>query len=171
MPSIIDPETLYVDDLPAIWSPVQWELSEEEHIQAVEEQATASLLWTMYAPEAILRLLLGETDIQRLTEKDGAKLFPFPGSQLFGVEEGLPHSLLGQHNGRGDNRTGERPPAYLVDSAEEGATLPQFPVEVVPHPAALGEWPRARCGRGPLAARTGLRRTPRHGRRGHPRHG
>ena len=25
MPSVIDPETLYVDDLPAIWSPVQWD--------------------------------------------------------------------------------------------------------------------------------------------------
>ena len=66
MPSVIDPETLYVDDLPAIWSPVQWELSEEERIQAVEEQATASLLWTMDAPEAILRLLLDETGIERL---------------------------------------------------------------------------------------------------------
>jgi hypothetical protein len=66
MPSIIDPETLYVDDLPAIWSPVQWELSEEERNAAVEEQATASLLWSMDAPEAILRLLLEETAIQRL---------------------------------------------------------------------------------------------------------
>ena len=66
MPSVIDPETLYVDDLPAIWSPVQWELSEEERVQAVEEQATASLLWTMDAPEVILRLLLNETGIQRL---------------------------------------------------------------------------------------------------------
>jgi hypothetical protein len=66
MPSVIDPETLYVDDLPAIWSPVQWELSDEERVQAVEEQATASLLWTMDAPEAILRLLLDETGIQRL---------------------------------------------------------------------------------------------------------
>jgi hypothetical protein len=66
MPSVIDPETLYVDDLPAIWSPVQWELDEQERIQAVEEQATASLLWTMDAPEAILRLLLDETGIQRL---------------------------------------------------------------------------------------------------------
>jgi hypothetical protein len=66
MPSVIDPETMYVDDLPAIWSPVQWELDEEERIKAVEEQATASLLWTMDAPEAILRLLLSETGIQRL---------------------------------------------------------------------------------------------------------
>ncbi|HVM71264.1 MAG TPA: hypothetical protein VMT91_05860 [Anaerolineales bacterium] len=68
MPSVIDPETLYVDNLPAIWSPVQWELSEEERIQAVEDQATASLLWTMDAPEAILRLLLNETAIKRLNE-------------------------------------------------------------------------------------------------------
>jgi hypothetical protein len=66
MPSVIDPETLYVDDLPAIWSPIQWELTEEERVQAVEEQATASLLWTMDAPEAILRLLLGEAGIQQL---------------------------------------------------------------------------------------------------------
>ncbi|MGB8213053.1 MAG: hypothetical protein WCE68_05790 [Anaerolineales bacterium] len=66
MPSVIDPETLYVDDLPAIWSPVQWDLTEEERVQAVEDQATASLLWTMDAPEAILRMLLDETGIQRL---------------------------------------------------------------------------------------------------------
>jgi hypothetical protein len=66
MPSVIDPETLYVDDLPAIWSPVQWELDEEERVKAVEEQATASLLWAMDAPEAILRMLLDETGIQRL---------------------------------------------------------------------------------------------------------
>jgi len=66
MPSTIDPQTLYVDDLPAIWSPVQWDLTDEERVQAVEEQATASLLWTMDAPEAILRLLLEETGIQRL---------------------------------------------------------------------------------------------------------
>ena len=68
MPSIIDPQTLYVDDLPAIWSPVQWELTEAERIQAVEEQATASLLWNMDAPEAILRLLLDETGVERLFE-------------------------------------------------------------------------------------------------------
>lgn len=68
MPSIIDPETLYVDDLPSIWSPVQWELTDEERNTAVEEQATASLLWSMDAPEAILRLLLEETGIERLRQ-------------------------------------------------------------------------------------------------------
>ena len=66
MPSIIDPQTIQVDELPAIWSPVQWELTEEERVEAVNEQVTASLLWTMDAPEAILRLLLNETEIQRL---------------------------------------------------------------------------------------------------------
>lgn len=66
MSSLIDPQTIHVDELPAIWSPVQWELTEEERVEALDEQATASLLWTMDAPEAILRLLLGETEIQRL---------------------------------------------------------------------------------------------------------
>jgi len=66
VPPVIDPETLYVDNLPAIWSPVQWELTEEERIEEIETQATASLLWTMDAPEAILRLLLNEVAIQRL---------------------------------------------------------------------------------------------------------
>jgi len=66
MPSVIDPQTIHVDEVPAIWSPVQWELTEEERIEAINEQATASLLWTMDAPEVILRLLLGETEIQRL---------------------------------------------------------------------------------------------------------
>ena len=66
MPSIIDPQTIHVDELPAIWSPVQWELTEEERVEAVNEQAIASLLWTMDAPEAILRLLLMETEIKRL---------------------------------------------------------------------------------------------------------
>lgn len=65
MPSIIDPETMNVDELPGIWSPVQWELTEEERIQELEAQAQASLLNTVDAPEAILRLVLVETDIQR----------------------------------------------------------------------------------------------------------
>lgn len=68
MPSIIDPETTYVDDLPTVWSPVQWELTEEERIRELEEQATASLLWAADIPEAILRLALGETEIERAYE-------------------------------------------------------------------------------------------------------
>ena len=68
MPSIIAPETMHVNELPAIWSPVQWELTEEERVQEIEVQATASLLWAMDAPEAILRLLLNEEGIKRLHE-------------------------------------------------------------------------------------------------------
>lgn len=66
MPSVIDPQTIHVDELPPIWAPIQWELNEEERIEAINEQAGASLLWTMDAPEAILRLLLNETDIKHL---------------------------------------------------------------------------------------------------------
>jgi hypothetical protein len=68
MPSVIDPETLHVDRLPAVWSPVQSPLTAEERAREVEEQATASLLWAADAPEAILRLLLGETAIARAFE-------------------------------------------------------------------------------------------------------
>ena len=65
MPGIIDPETINVDKLPGIWSPVQWELSEEDRIKELHAQATASLLWAVDIPEAILRLLLGLTKIDR----------------------------------------------------------------------------------------------------------
>ena len=54
MPSIIDPQSLFVEDLPTICSPEQWELTEAERLQAVEERIIASLLWSMDAPEAIL---------------------------------------------------------------------------------------------------------------------
>jgi len=68
MSAILDPETIYVDNLPTVWSPVQWQLSEDERLIELEEQATASLLWAADAPEAVLRLLLGETDIVRAYE-------------------------------------------------------------------------------------------------------
>jgi hypothetical protein len=65
MPIDIDPETLNVDQLPGIWSPVQWELTEAEHIQELDTQATASLLFAVDVPEAVLRLLLNEYAIER----------------------------------------------------------------------------------------------------------
>ena len=68
MPIDIEPETMNVDDLPGIWSPVQWELTEDEHIQELEAQATASLLFAVDVPEAILRLLLNEYTIERAFE-------------------------------------------------------------------------------------------------------
>ena len=65
MPIDIEPETINVDQLPGIWSPVQWELTEEEHIQELDNQATASLLFAVDVPEAVLRLLLNEYAIER----------------------------------------------------------------------------------------------------------
>jgi hypothetical protein len=65
MPSIIDPETMHIDDLPGVWNPIQWEITEQERILELESQAQASLLSGIDVPEAILRLLLGETDIER----------------------------------------------------------------------------------------------------------
>lgn len=66
MPGVIDPETMNTDGLPGIWSPVQWELTEEERISELETQATASLLWSVDVPQTILRLLLQETEIDRI---------------------------------------------------------------------------------------------------------
>ena len=65
MPKIIDPETTHVDDLPGVWSPVQWELTESERIGELEQQTQASLLWAVDNPETILRLLLNECEIER----------------------------------------------------------------------------------------------------------
>jgi hypothetical protein len=65
MPSVIDPETMSADDLPGVWSPVQWELSEDERIVELHNQAIASLMFAIDTPEAILRLLLNETGIDR----------------------------------------------------------------------------------------------------------
>jgi hypothetical protein len=68
MPTIIDTHALDANELPAVWSPVQWELDEAERMQELETQATASLLWAADAPEAILRLLLSDTEIERAYE-------------------------------------------------------------------------------------------------------
>jgi hypothetical protein len=69
MPSVIDHETMNADNLPGVWNPVQWELTEAERAQEIENQARASLLWSVDVPEAILRLLLNETGIERAYEE------------------------------------------------------------------------------------------------------
>jgi hypothetical protein len=69
MPSVIDHETMNVDDLPGVWNPVQWDLTEEERAQEIENQARASLLWAVDVPEAILRLVLNESRIERAYEE------------------------------------------------------------------------------------------------------
>lgn len=69
MPNIIDPQTIEVNDLPGIWSPIDGDsLDEEEHVFELEEQAKASLLAGVDDPETILRLLLGETEITTTNE-------------------------------------------------------------------------------------------------------
>jgi hypothetical protein len=65
MPAFIDAEFMHVDDLPGIWSPIQWDLTPEEKVAEVEEQALASLMAAVDVPEAILRSLLGETAVER----------------------------------------------------------------------------------------------------------
>jgi len=44
---------------------VQWELSDQERTEELEQQATASLLWAVDVPQTILRMLLSETGIER----------------------------------------------------------------------------------------------------------
>jgi hypothetical protein len=66
MPGVIDPETMNIDGLPGIWSPVQWELTEQERVKELDTQSTASLFWSVDVPVAILRLDLQETEIERL---------------------------------------------------------------------------------------------------------
>jgi hypothetical protein len=68
MPAHIEAEMIHVDDLPGIWAPVQWELTPEERIEEVETQARAGLLEAVDVPEAILRMLLAETDVEQVYE-------------------------------------------------------------------------------------------------------
>ena len=65
MPAAIDPQVMNVDELPGVWSPVQWDMAPEERGDEVEEQAAASLLYNVDIPEAILRLLLREVEVER----------------------------------------------------------------------------------------------------------
>jgi hypothetical protein len=62
----IEPEHFNVDELPGVWTPVQWDMTIEERVQEDEQQAQASLLKTVDVPEAILRLLTGEYEVERI---------------------------------------------------------------------------------------------------------
>lgn len=68
MSSVIDPETMPIDELPGVWTPVQWELTPAQRQAELEEQARASLLWGVNPPEAILRLLLDACAVERTLE-------------------------------------------------------------------------------------------------------
>lgn len=65
MPGVIDPETMPVDELPGVWAPVQWVQSELERAAEIDNQARASLLAAVDVPEAVLRLVLNETDAEQ----------------------------------------------------------------------------------------------------------
>ncbi len=103
MPSIFDPETIHIDNLPTIWSPVQEKLSPGEHAMELEAQATASLLWACPVPEQMLRILLDETAIQRLDgppeRYDPEMQGKWDSTQLvFGFKRGI--ELLKEHRSR-----------------------------------------------------------------------
>lgn len=129
MPSIFDPETIYIDNLPTIWSPVQGKLSSIDHVKELEDQATASLLWACPVPEQMLRILLDETTIQRLDgppegydpemqgEWDPALLvFGFKRSITLIREERSPESLLLEYKLEGAGY-------WLVEITQETATI------------------------------------------------
>ena len=89
MPSYIDPETMNVDKLPSIWSPVQWDLSEEERIQELHMQALASLLWTVDIPEAMLRLLTDRDFAIKLAQAGRKRAEDFAVEKIVGQYEEL----------------------------------------------------------------------------------
>ncbi len=64
MPGVIDPELMQANELPPVWAPVQWEQSEAELAAEIDRNASANLLLNSDVPEAVLRLLLNETDSQ-----------------------------------------------------------------------------------------------------------
>jgi len=68
MPSVTDPETMNIDNLPGVWTPIQWDMDDAERLEELEAQATASLLYVVDVPESMLRLLLDETNVERAFE-------------------------------------------------------------------------------------------------------
>jgi hypothetical protein len=68
MQSELEPESFEVNELPTVWSPAQWEVTPEEQAVEDEEQATASMIMNADIPEAILRLLLHETEVEQAFE-------------------------------------------------------------------------------------------------------
>lgn len=65
MPSIIDFETMAADELPSIWSPyIPPDLSESDRLAELDRQSAANLIFNSDVPEAVLRLLLNECDVE-----------------------------------------------------------------------------------------------------------
>jgi hypothetical protein len=62
----IDPLTFPTINLPAIWTPIKEKSEANPLALQIHEQAKASLLITADTIESILRLLLGETEVERV---------------------------------------------------------------------------------------------------------
>jgi hypothetical protein len=62
----IDPLTFPTINLPAIWTPIKEKSEANPLALQIQEQARASLLLTADTIESILRLLLGETEVERV---------------------------------------------------------------------------------------------------------
>jgi hypothetical protein len=68
MSGYLDPLTFPVLDVPAIWCPEKEKLMGNPLAASIEEQAQASLLASADPVEAILRMLFGETEVERIFE-------------------------------------------------------------------------------------------------------
>ena len=66
MPGAIDFETMDVDDLTPVWWPSDAELTPEQYDSVVQQEARAHLLAMLGVPEAVLRLLVRETEVSRV---------------------------------------------------------------------------------------------------------
>lgn len=85
MPGAIDFETMDVDDLSPVWFPEEAGPEPEQREAWLHQQARAHLLTMVGTPEAVLRLLLRETDVARVPADDVAAA---PGDEGFPAEAG-----------------------------------------------------------------------------------
>lgn len=69
MPGAIDFETMDVDELTPVWWPSDGELTAEQYETMVQQEARTHLLAMVGVPEAILRLLVQETEVSRVAHE------------------------------------------------------------------------------------------------------
>lgn len=72
MPGAIDFETMDVDELTPVWFPSDEEPETPERYESmVRQEASARLMTMVGVPEAVLRLLVGETEVSRVPRDVG----------------------------------------------------------------------------------------------------
>jgi hypothetical protein len=83
MPGTIDFETMDVDELTPVWWPSDADLTPDQYDSVVQQEARAHLLTMLGVPEAILRLLVRETEVSRVARdvagQDDGKWSDFEG--------------------------------------------------------------------------------------------